>query len=178
MRAETIGRNYAEALYSLGEKSGQTDQYADLLDAVAAAIETEPLVQGVLMSPRVTKAAKSKLLAAALPKVPREFILFLQAVVKRGRQGFFRAIASQYMGLLDIKMNRVRAGVTMVREANEETRRVIAEGLKRALKKDVIPTYRVDSEILGGLVIRVGDRVYDGSVRRRMLRLRRQLVAR
>ena len=178
MRGETIGRNYAEALYSLGEKSGNTDRYADLLDAVAAAIESEPLVQGVLMSPRVTKTAKSKLLAAALPKAPKEFILFLQAVVKRGRQGLFRAIATQYMGLLDIKMNRVRAGVTLVREANEETRKAIAEGLKRALKKDVIPTYRVDPEILGGLVVRVGDRVYDGSVRRRMLRLRRQLVAR
>lgn len=178
MRAETIGRNYAEALYSLGEKSGQTEAYADLLDAIAAAIETEPMVQAVLMSPRVTKAAKSKLLAAAMPKAPREFILFLQAVVKRGRQGLFRAIATQYMGLLDIKVNRVRAGVTLVREATEETRRTIAEGLKRALKKDVIATYRVDPEILGGLVVRVGDRVYDGSVRRRMLRLRRQLVAR
>ena len=178
MRGETIGRNYAEALYSLGEKSGNTDRYADLLDAIAAAIETEPLVQGVLMSPRVTKTAKSKLLASAMPEAPKEFVLFLQAVVKRGRQGLFRAIATQYMGLLDIKMNRVRAGVTLVREANEETRKAIAEGLKRALKKDVIPTYRVDPEILGGLVVRVGDRVYDGSVRRRMLRLRRQLVTR
>ena len=178
MRAETIGRNYAEALFALGEKSRQTDRYADLLDAIAAAIETEPLVQGVLMSPRVTKAAKSKLLAAALPDAPVEFIRFLQAVVKRGRQGLFRPIATQYMGLLDIKMNRVRAGVTLVREPNAEIRKSIAAGLKQALKKDVIASFRVDPEILGGLVVRVGDRVYDGSVRRRMLRLRRQLVAR
>jgi F-type H+-transporting ATPase subunit delta len=82
------------------------------------------------------------------------------------------------MGLLDIKMNRVRAGVTLVREPNAEIRKSIAAGLTQALKKDVIASFRVDPEILGGLVVRVGDRVYDGSVRRRMLRLRRQLVAR
>lgn len=178
MRAETIARNYAEALFTLGEKSGQAELYADLLDAVAAAIEAEPTVQGVLMSPRVTKAAKSKLLEAALPDAPREFVLFLQAVVKRGRQILFRDIATQYMGLLDISMSRVRAGITLAREPNEELRRAIAKGLKGALKKDVIASYRVDPEILGGLVVRVGDRVYDGSVRRQMLRLRRLLVTR
>lgn len=176
MRAETIARNYAEALFELGEKSGQSELYAELMDAVAGAIETEPTVQGVLMSPRVTKTAKAKLLAASLPDAPRAFVLFLQSVVKRGRQALFRHIANEYLGLLDIKLNRVRAGVTLAKEPNEEMRRSIAAGLHQALKKEVIPAYRVDPEILGGLVVRVGDRVYDGSVRRRMLRLRRQLV--
>ena len=51
-------------------------------------------------------------------------------------------------------------------------------GLRQALKKEVIATFRVDAEILGGAVVRIGDRVYDGSIRRRMTRLRRQLLAR
>lgn len=177
MRAETIARNYAEALFELGEKAGESELYAELMDAVAAAVETEPTVQGVLMSPRVTKAAKAKLLAAALPDAPREFVAFLQAVVKRGRQGLFREIATAYLDLLDIKLNRVRAGVTLATAPNDAMRQAIARGLQAALGKEVIPTYRVDPEILGGVVVRVGDRVYDGSVRRKMLRLRRQMVA-
>ncbi|MEO8200637.1 MAG: ATP synthase F1 subunit delta [Gemmatimonadota bacterium] len=176
MRPATIAHNYAEAIFQLGEKSGQAELYAELLDAVAGAIEAEPTVQAVLMSPRVPKPAKSKLLASALPDAPREFILFLQAVVKRGRQGLFRLIASEYMGLLDIQMNRVRAGVTLAREADESMRHSIAEGLRVALKKEVIPTYRIDPEILGGVIVRVGDRVFDGSVRRSATRLRRQLL--
>lgn len=178
MRPATIGRNYAEALFELGEKSGQTELYADLLDAVAAAIETEPTVQAVLMSPRVTKPAKSRLLAAALPDAPREFVLFLQAIVKRGRQGLLRHIATEFMALLDVRMNRVRAGVTLARAADEETRRSIADGLRKALGKEVITSYRVDPEILGGIVVRVGDRVFDGSVRRRATKLRRHLLSR
>ena len=177
MRPATIARNYAEALFALAEKSGQTELYADLLDGVAAAIEVEPTVHAVLMSPRVTKPAKSRLLAAALPDAPKEFVLFLQAVVKRGRQGLFRHVATEFMTLLDIRMNRVRAGITLAHEPDEAMRRSIAEGLRQALKKDVIPAYRVDPEILGGVVVRVGDRVFDGSVRRRVTKLRRQLLS-
>jgi F-type H+-transporting ATPase subunit delta len=98
--------------------------------------------------------------------------------VKRGRQGLFRHVATEFMTLLDIRMNRVRAGVTLAHEPDEAMRRSIAEGLRQALKKDVIPAYRVDPEILGGVVVRVGDRVFDGSVRRRVTKLRRQLLSR
>lgn len=178
MRSSTIARNYAEALFALGEKSGQTELYADLLDAVAAAIELEPTVHAVMMSPRVTKPAKARLLEAALPDAPREFVLFLQAVVKRRRQGLFRAMAIEFMTLVDVKMNRVRAGITLAHEPDETMRRTIAEGLRQALEKEVIPSYRVDPEILGGVVVRVGDRVFDGSVRRRVTKLRRQLLSR
>jgi F-type H+-transporting ATPase subunit delta len=178
LRAETIARNYAEALFELGERSGQTTRYADLIDAVAAAVESTPAVKGVLMSPRVPKAEKARLLAAALPDVPREFVLFLQALVKRGRQQLLRELADQYHGLLDVKLNRVRAAVTLARPADEALRRSIAEALSRELGKEVLPSFSVDPEILGGTIVRVGERIHDGSIRRRMTKLRRQLLAR
>lgn len=179
MRSETVARNYAEALFELGERTGQTERYAELIDAVAAAIETTPEVQGVLMSPRVPKAEKSRLLAGALrDSAPREFVLFLQAVVKRGRQQLLREIATEYLALLDIKLNRIRAGITLARPADEALRRSIQESLSRQLGKEVIASFSVDPEILGGAVVRVGERIHDGSVRRRMTKLRRQLLAR
>lgn len=178
MRSVTIARNYAEALFDLGERSGQTSRYAELIDAVAGAIETSPEVQSVLMSPRVPKAAKARLLGAALKDVPREFVLFLQALVKRGRQQLLREIASEYLALLDVKLNRVRAGVVLARPADEALRRSIAEALSRQLGKEVIPSFSVDPEILGGTIVRIGERIHDGSIRRRMTKLRRQLLAR
>ena len=176
MRPITIARNYAEALFALGERSGQTERYADLLDAVAGAIETAPDVQAVLMSPRVPKAKKAQMFAGALATTPREFVLFLQAVVKRGRQQLLRGISDEYLKLVDVKLNRVHAGVTLAREPNEPTRQSIAQELSRRLGKAVIPRFAVEPQILGGAVVRIGDRVYDGSLRRRMTRLRRQLL--
>lgn len=177
MRNETIARNYAEALFQLGERSGNADRYADLIEAVASAVETTPRIQAVLMSPRISKAEKARLLGGALRDVPREFVLFLQALVKRNRQRILREIATEYMNLLDQKLDRVRAGVTLARDPDEKLKRTIQEGLSRQLGKQVIPAFTVDPEILGGTIVRVGERVLDGSVRHRMTRLRRQLLA-
>jgi F-type H+-transporting ATPase subunit delta len=177
LRDVSIARNYAEALFELGEGSGQTTRYADLMDAVAAAVETTPRIQGVLMSPRVPKTEKSRMLAAALKDAPKEFVLFLQAIVKRGRQQLLREIATEYLALLDLKLNRVRAGVTLARPADEKLRKAIQEALSKQLRKEVIASFSVDPEILGGAVVRVGERIHDGSVRRRLTKLRRQLLA-
>jgi F-type H+-transporting ATPase subunit delta len=173
-----VARNYAEALFELGQRAGAVERYADLIDAVAAAVETTPRVQAVLMSPRVPKAEKARILGAAMNDGPRDFVLFLQALVKRGRHRVLREIAHEYMELLDEKLDRVRAGVTLARKPDEKLQRTIQELLSRQLEKQVIASYSVDPEILGGAIIRVGDRVFDGSLRRRMTKLRRQLLAR
>ena len=175
MRSTTIARNYAEALFDLGESSGRADRYAELIDAVAGAVETTPQVQAVLMSPRVPKSRKARFLSDALEGAPRELVLFLQALVKRGRQRLLREIATEYQALLDIKHNRVRAGVTLARPANQSLQRDIQAALSRQLGKEVLAAFHVDPEILGGTVVRVGERIHDGSVRRRMTKLRRLL---
>ncbi len=177
MRPVTIARNYAEALFDLGEQTGQTDQYARLLDAVAAAVETSPEVQTVLTSPQVPKAEKARILGSALRDAPRPFVLFLQAVVKRGRQALLGDMAREYEALLDIKHNRLRAGVTLARPADEALREQIRQGLSRQFGKEVVAGFSVDPEILGGAVVRIGTRHYDGSLRRKLTLLRRQLLS-
>jgi F-type H+-transporting ATPase subunit delta len=177
VRSGIVARNYAETLFDLGERSGHTDAFAELIDAVAGAVETTPEVQAVLMSPRVPKAEKARLLSAALEGSPREFVGFLQALVRRGRQRWLREIAAEYQALLDIRHNRVRAGVTLARPADESLQRAIQAALSRQLGKDVLAAFHVDPEILGGTVVRVGERIHDGSVRRRLTKLRRHLLS-
>lgn len=178
MRAESVAANYAEALFSLGERGGQTERYAGLIQAIADAVHSLPQARAVLMSPKVTRAAKSAILAQALTSAPPEFVQFLQAVVKRGRQGLLSEIATAYRDLLDEKFNRVRATVMMAREADAEVRRNLEKALAEVVGKEVLAEYVVDADLLGGVIVKINDRVYDGSVRRRMTRLRRQLLSR
>lgn len=178
MRSESIALNYAQALFDLGSKAGSTAEYGDLLDAVAGGIAAAPTVQAVLMSPRVTKAQKTRILSEALKDAPREFVLFLAAVVKRGRQALFSEMAREYEKLLDRKLNRVRAAVTVARPVDEAMRQRIGARLTEVVGKQVLTNFIEDPAILGGVVVRVGDRVFDGSIRRRMNLLRRQLLAR
>ncbi len=64
----------------------------------------------------------------------------------------------------------------MARAVDDATRKLIAERLSKVLGKEAIPHVRVRPEILGGLVVRTGDTIYDGSVRRRLEGLRRELL--
>jgi F-type H+-transporting ATPase subunit delta len=178
LRSESVALNYAEALFALGEKSGRTAEYADRLDALAGAVATSPLVHAVLMSPKVAKSVKIRLLTEAMAGAPQEFLLFLQAVVKRGRQGLLGEVSAAYLGLLDLKLNRVRAGVTVAREPDAAMQKEIIKVLESRIGKEVLASFTVDPEILGGVVVRVGDRVLDGSVKRKLTRLRRQLLSR
>lgn len=171
MKSVTVARNYAEALFALG------DEYGEPLDGVAGAIQADPRIATVLESPRVSKAAKSQILERALEgEVPREFVRFLQAVVRRGRQGLLAVIAQEYQVLLDVKLNRVHAGVTLADEADSSMQQQVVEQLAKALGREVRGYFRSDPRILGGVVVRVGDRIFDGSVRRRLTAIQRRML--
>jgi F-type H+-transporting ATPase subunit delta len=176
VRSVTIARNYAEAAFELGEQAGQTAEYGDMLEAVAEAIRTTPVLEGVLLSPRVPKPVKVRLIGAGLQATPKPFRLFVEAVVRRGRAPLLPEIAGEYERLLDEKLGRVRAAVTLAREPDRALRDAIERDLARALGQQVIAKFAADPAILGGTIVRVGDRIYDGSVRRRVARLRRQLI--
>ena len=176
MREITIARNYAETLFELGGKAGAAQPYGELLDETAAAFSA-PTIEAVLMSPRVTKEQKVAIVTSSLAGAPRPFVLFVVAVIRRGRQLLIPMIADEYRVLLDAKLGRVRAAITVAREADPLTRQVIAERLSKAIGKDVIAAFNTDPGILGGTIVKIGDQVYDGSVRKRLGRLRRQLLA-
>ncbi len=110
-------------------------------------------------------------------RAPDSFIRFLKAVIKRGRQGVIPAIARQYLELLDVKFDRVHASVAMARTPDKALQNAVRERLSEVLGKEVITHYREDPGILGGVIVRVGDRVMDGSLRRRLKILRRQMLS-
>jgi len=171
VKSVTVARNYAEALFAAGDKFGE------LLDAVAGAVQADERISMALESPRVSKGAKAQILERALKgEAPPEFVRFLQAVVRRGRQGLLAEIAQEYQVLLDTKLNRVHAGVTLVDEADSRTQTQVVERLTQALGREVRAYFKSDPRILGGVIVRVGDRIFDGSVRRRLTALQRRML--
>jgi len=171
VKSVTVARNYAQALFAAGDK------YGAVLDAVAGAIQADERIATALESPRVSKTAKSQILERALKgEAPREFVRFLQAVVRRGRQSLLAEIAQEYQGLLDEKLNRVHAGVTLASEPDARMQKQLVERLAKALGREVRAFFRSDPRILGGVIVRVGDRIYDGSVRRRLTALQRRML--
>jgi len=179
VKSITIARNYAEALLLAAEagSKGAVELYGRLMDAVAGAVQADERIAVALDSPRVAKATKAALLERALGDVtPPEFVRFLQAVVRRGRQGLLGEIAQEYQALVDAKLDRMHAGVVLVEEPDARLEKQIVERLSAALGKDVRAHFRADRGIIGGVVVRVGDRIYDGSLRRKLAVLRRRML--
>ncbi len=175
MRDIAIARNYADALFVLASEAGAVEAWGELIDAFAAAIST-PAINSVLMSPRVTRERKLAIISEALKGTPRKFVLFIEALVRRGRQLLAGLIADEYRVMIDRELGRVRAGITTARQLDESTRQDLVARLEKAIGKQVIGGFAVDPSIVGGAVVRIGDQIYDGSVRKRLGRLRHELL--
>jgi F-type H+-transporting ATPase subunit delta len=177
MRDSTIARNYAETLLELARRAQDLEGWGRMIMEVAEALDADASLRLFLDTPRVSATAKNDILAKAFQdRMPRHFVRFLQTLVTNRRQALIPEIADEYRSLLDQAEGRVHAHVTVARETSDKDKALIGKELSRVLGKTVIPHLTVNPEILGGLVVRVGDEIMDGSVRRRLSALRNQLV--
>ena len=177
MRDSTIARNYADALLSPSRKAGDPRGWGRLLQDVADSLAGDRTLRLFLESPRVSADKKNEVLAKALQdRAPRLFVRYLQTLVNKRRHLLLPEIATEYHALLDEVEGRVHAHVTVARPASDADREVIARQLRQTLGKEVVPHFTVNPAIVGGVVVKVGDRVMDGSVRRRLALLRGKLL--
>ena len=177
MRDSTIARSYGEALLSLASKAKDLTGWGTMISDVADAITRDERLRLFLESPRVSVDQKNEVIAKAFQdRMPRLFVRFLQAVIRHRRQAIIPEIAVQYHALVDEIEGRVHARVTVSREPNAKLERTVTERLSNVLGKSVVPHFTVDESILGGTIIRIGDTVMDGSVKRKLARLRQRML--
>lgn len=181
MGPSIIARNYAETLLELGRRSGgdaAVEEFGRALDEVAELLRREPRILAFLETPRVTSEERKRAVRAAFAgKVPEPFMRFLLVLIDKRRQTLIREIAAEYAELVDELKGRVRAHVTVAREADPALQREIVTSLEKRLGKEVVSTFATDASLVGGALIRVGDQLYDGTLRRRIAGLRRRMVA-
>ena len=177
MRQSTIARNYAEALLDLAKRANDLRGWGTLIQSIADAMNRDEKLRVFLETPRVDAGTKNAILRRALAdRAPSKFVRFVESVVTHRRQMLIPEIAQEYLDLVDAAENRMHANVTVAREADDKTRKLIADRLSKVFNKTVVPHLVVDSRIIGGVIVRVGDTVMDGSVRRKLGTLRHRML--
>jgi F-type H+-transporting ATPase subunit delta len=174
---QQLGDVYAKALLAFGVESGNLDQLVEELGGVVDVIENVPGLKSALESPRIGLDAKSQLLDKALAgRVEKGLINFLKVVGKKGRFDCLGSIAASARVMQDEMSGRVQAVLTSASEIDESVKNKIAEQLTKVLGKTVSLQSTVDPKILGGMVVRIGDTVYDGSVVNQLAQVRARAI--
>ena len=162
---QQLGSVYAKALLGVGEKSGNTDQLLEELSAVAEAVSNQPSLNSTLQSPQVGTEEKLKLVGKIFEKkVSAPMMNFLKVLVGKDRFDCVAAISAAAKKLNDEKSGEIQATVTTAEKIDAKSRDEIAKQLSKKLGKKVKLDSVVDASVVGGVVVRVGDTVYDNSV--------------
>jgi F-type H+-transporting ATPase subunit delta len=177
VHATIVGRSYAEALFEIGEKHDAHDDIAQGLNLITTLLDADPRIRTFLETPKVDVSRKQQVLRETLGgQVAPLFLNFLLVVLRQRRQRLLQDIALAYRDMLDRKLGRVQVAVTVAHEPDEELEQTLRAQLSRIVGQDVVPRIRVEPGILGGVIIRYGDRIIDASVRRRLIGLRRNMA--
>ena len=176
MSASAVARNYATTLFELAARDGSEAEYGRLIEEIGDLYTNVMAFQRFLEVPAVSLFEKKAAIQAALAgRAPDLFVRFLMVVLDRHRQRALPGVARAYRDILDARAGRVRASVTLPFEADDRVRSEVVAALQRRYEREVVPEFHVDPNILGGVIIRVGDELLDASLRRQLERMRREL---
>jgi F-type H+-transporting ATPase subunit delta len=178
VQGEIVARSYASALFELADQKGELEAYGDALDEIADLLAEQRDFAQFLDTPRIDTREKKRVLQETFGgKIPQHVLNFLFLTIDKRRQRLLGRMAIEYRDLLDARMGRAHVDVTVARPVDDAVVGDLTQRLSRSLGKEVVPHVRVDPSLVGGIVVRSGDVVYDGSVRRRLEGLRRKLLA-
>jgi F-type H+-transporting ATPase subunit delta len=173
-----VARKYALALFRAALQRGALDPVAADLESVRELLRADPRFADLLAAPDVPVADKQALLGRVLNgRVGPVVQELLSLLLAKGRFGLLPAATVRYRELLEEERGIVRAkAVTAVRLTDPEKTKLV-ERLQKVTGKKVLMTESVDPAILGGVLVTVGDRIIDGSVRSALRDLRESLLA-
>jgi F-type H+-transporting ATPase subunit delta len=171
-------RRYAQAVFELALENGELEKWFDDLTLLADSVSNQEFLD-FLSQPRVSDDDKIKVVREALGDSVGPLALNLMSLLAtRNITHMLPEITDQYQELLDSQQGIERAEVVSAVPLGDDEQRRVTEMLSAMSGGDVRLTTRVDAQILGGMIIRIGDRVMDGSTRSRLQALRREVAER
>jgi F-type H+-transporting ATPase subunit delta len=176
-RRETAARRYAEAAFELARADKSLDAWGADLARLSEALAS-PQVEAVVRHPAIAFERKQELLRRVVGDgVSPQALNLVLLMIRRGRPKQVPAMVERFNELLRRERGVVRAEVRSALPLEDAEREAISERL-RALTGDAVEINElVDPSLIGGIAVRIGDRLYDASVRSRLERLRARLTA-
>jgi ATP synthase F1 delta subunit len=169
-------RVYAEALFEVAKEKGKLDAIRDELGQFADALDGNRELQVFFFSPYFSSAEKAAGLQRAVSGADQELLNFLELLIEKGRMPEVFRIRRQLDQLWKHENRRIDVTVTSAVELDRAVVEKVGEEIERQTGQKVELASRVDGEILGGIVLQVGNMVLDASIRARLEKLRKSVA--
>lgn len=176
--AKLISKTYGEAIFELAVAENRVEALTEEIQGVLKVLEENPEFSDIMKHPKIIKEEKLQVIETVFKgRVSDELTGFMRIIVEKGRYSQIREILQYF---LDEGKKLRGIGVAYVKSAlplrEEQKKQVEAKLLETTTFREMEMHYQVDENLIGGMVIRIGDRVADGSIQTKLERLEQQLL--
>ena len=177
MKNLAVARRYAKALLLISKEDGQTDAYQKELSGFAQLMETDEALNQAVTNPLYEASVRRNILQTVIDKLDISSTMksFLLLLFDKGRIGFISAIDDFYKKLADELSGIGRAKIISATDLSEETVERIRAALSQKTNLDIVLQVEKDPDLIGGIVTKIGDLVWDGSIKTQLSNMRETL---
>lgn len=178
MAVNEVARVYAGALLEIGKENNILQQIEEELGALGQLLREDAEFRVYCKTPGISKESKKSFVDKVFQgKFSDVIVNFLKVLVDNGRLTDLDSIHQTFLEFLDVESRRLRVLITGSSKLDEAMVAKIKAALTAKYKKDIIIEEKVDSSILGGVVIKIGDLIIDGSLVKDLNNIRRNLLS-
>ncbi|HHX61537.1 MAG TPA: ATP synthase F1 subunit delta [Epulopiscium sp.] len=175
--AKLVLRPYATALFEIAQEQNATEEFAKQVNVVIESIEQNSEFMELLLHPKITQSEKIQLIDTVFKdKVADEITGILTIIVRKGRQNVLIDILKEFLAMVSDYLGIIKVTVTSAVELNHNQLAQIKEKIQSTTNKEIELNAIIDSSLIGGMVIRVGDNVVDASIAGRLRELKEGLT--
>lgn len=177
MNDTRVAKRYSAALFEVAKRDGILDAVAEDLLLVERYMEEQPTLRAVLTQPLMTEDRKSKMVSDFFgDRVTATSLNFIKLLIRKRRADLIDETIDQFRTLFSEYLNIVDATASTAVPMTKQQVDLLTKGLEQVTGKRVNLTTTIDSQIIAGVVVRIGDHIVDGSVRGRLHRLEQHLL--
>ncbi len=177
MLKESIARRYSAALFSLAKETHSEETVTSEIDSFAALLARDPELRSFFLSPVVDRVEKARILKEALQPHAGELVLnFLLLLVRKRRENLLAMIGPQMHEFMDKLAGRETAALATPTPLSGQELAGLTQRLSRLYDRTIVAETKISPDLIGGMVMQIGDRYVDASVSGKLEELRRHLL--
>ena len=163
-----VGRRYSKAIFEIAEEKNQVKEIYEMLNSAMVLYRTDKEFKNFILNPLIDNVQKKSVLNEIFGKDNSENLNILLYILDKGRMNCIKYIVAEYLKIYYKKNRILDVRATFTKELTDEQKKKLINKLSQKTGKEINLEIKIDKNILGGGIIRIGDKIIDGSIRREL----------